>query len=331
MHVVRGDNVNTVWIDGLWRLKTNGYGESTRNGKAIVLDSPMTSIYEKPWERVLFHPERNANPFFHLMEALWMIAGSNRVEFLEQFNPRMREFAEQDGVIHGAYGYRWRWMFKTDQLSAAVMALRKNPESRQVVLAMWNPIHDLLAQKKDIPCNTHIYFRGREGVLEMTVCCRSNDAVWGAYGANVVHFSILHELIANATGLQQGRMYQISNNFHIYERHWKFLEKPLVLGNHYAKPYAGERPKLTIPLCTVYEDWTEFREDCVELINGHPNSFHTKFFKLVVAPALEVWRYHKREEYDFARTAMHQMSECDWKIAMQEWIQRQEEKTNASE
>ena len=51
----------------------------------------------------------------------------------------------------------------------------------------------------------------------MTVCNRSNDMIWGAYGANAVHMSILMEYVAVAVNAPMGSYYQISDSFHIYE------------------------------------------------------------------------------------------------------------------
>jgi thymidylate synthase len=53
-------------------------------------------------------------------------------------------------------------------------------------------------------------------VLDLTVLCRSNDVVWGAYGANAVHFSVLQEYLAGRIGVDVGVMYQFSNNYHGY-------------------------------------------------------------------------------------------------------------------
>ncbi len=166
-----------------------------------------------PMNRVSFNPKRDANPFFHLMEALWMLAGRNDATWLDQFvGDFSKRYSEEDGKMHGAYGFRWRKHFDIegggdgslsipDQLDTAVKLLKVNPDNRRVVIAMWDPIADLGQEYRDIPCNTHIYCRVRilgdvdftgdwshEPVLDLTVCCRSNDAIWGAHGANAVHF-----------------------------------------------------------------------------------------------------------------------------------------------
>jgi thymidylate synthase len=79
---------------------------------------------------------------------------------------------------------------------------------------------DLLQQAlgggKDVPCNTNAFFRVTNGKLDMMVNCRSNDIFWGAYGANAVHFSFLQEYVASSIGVEVGRYWQNSFNFHAY-------------------------------------------------------------------------------------------------------------------
>ena len=315
MHVVQGNNINTVWVDGLWRLKTSGGVEQSRNGEVVVLPEPLTSVYTRPWQRVLFHPERDANPFFHLMEALWMLAGDGEVPFLVKYNPRMEEFSDDKFVLNGAYGYRWRYHFESDQLETIIGMLRSDPTTRRAVLGMWDPMEDLGSTSKDIPCNTHCYFRVTSGRLDMTVCCRSNDAIWGAYGANIVHFSILHEFIAAACGIAQGRLTQVSNNFHIYPIHYHLLNTPTVLNNAY------DAGVITVPLFKEPDDKDAFLDDCEKLVNGD-RSFVTHYFQDIVYPAYYAWEAYKRHELGAALDLLNDMPCCDWQLAMKEWLTR---------
>ena len=51
----------------------------------------------------------------------------------------------------------------------------------------------------------------------MTVCNRSNDMLWGAYGANAVHMSMLQEYLASRLEIAVGEYTQISDSFHVYQ------------------------------------------------------------------------------------------------------------------
>ena len=109
---------------------------------------------------------------------------------------------EQDGLMWNHAGDH-ATVF--DQLQTCVHLLRENPGDRRVVISIWDPSRDLAEDVKDVPCNTHMYPRIREEkgcpVLELTVCCRSNDIIWGATGANAVHFSFVQEWMAAQIGV----------------------------------------------------------------------------------------------------------------------------------
>ncbi len=178
--------------------------------------TPVLTTYLRPQERVLFLAERRANPFFHFFEALWMLEGRSDVDFVARFVKRMAFFSDDGRTLRGAYGERWRQAYGFDQLWAVVELLRREPETRRAVLTIWFPAVDLGSTSKDVPCNTHAYFKLRDGELRMTVMCRSNDVLWGAYGANAVHFSMLQEYVAGQVGARVGPLYQLSDSWHVY-------------------------------------------------------------------------------------------------------------------
>jgi hypothetical protein len=229
MHVIAARNVNDAYRRGLRLLYAEGQLSPSRNGDVLRVDDPVTTVYDHPTERVLFSAQRNANPFFHLIESLWMLNGRNDTRTLTQFIPRMAEFSDDGMTFHGAYGHRWRrWALpnhrdpsgrtpELDQLDVAVRMLKQNSADRRVVIGMWDPALDLGIASKDIPCNDLIKLRITNGALDLHVYCRSNDAIWGCYGANAVQFSVLQEYLAARIGCSVGRYWQISGDFHAYQ------------------------------------------------------------------------------------------------------------------
>lgn len=255
VHVINATSVGHALVQGIQWLRGDGVLERTRNGDAYVSPVPVVTVQSHPWRCVLFSPARDANPFFHMVEAAWMLAGRNRVEDLVPYVSRFRNYADGD-VVHGAYGHRWRHAFGFDQIEHVVDMLRRDPSTRQAVIQMWDasathgieenrhgvgmfPLppsgggggvgggdaivirdagqDDLRGSWRDRPCNTHVYLRIRNGdILDMTVCCRSNDAIWGAHGANAVHFATLLSWLARRVGVMVGRLTQVSNNYHAY-------------------------------------------------------------------------------------------------------------------
>jgi len=176
--------------------------------------------------------------------------------------------------------------------------------SRRAVIAMWDPMEDLwYEEKKDIPCNTHIYFRIINGRLDMTVCNRSNDLIWGMCGSNVVHFSMLHELLANATGTALGRYFHLSNNLHIYDAVPKreLYRKPII-----EDPYTSRNGVVASPLIT--SGWRDWLNDCERFVEDPMADCQDPFFKGVAKPMYDAWVAHGDEPLAQCRAE-------DWKRA----------------
>jgi thymidylate synthase len=342
MEMIRSECVDEALFRGLTLLTNRGERQSSRDGDVLVMPHPVMTANLQPMNRVSFNPKRNANPFFHLMEALWMLAGRNDSEFLDQFVGDFgKRYAEEDGHLHGAYGFRWRKHFEAegggdsvDQLETVIRRLKANPLDRRVVIAMWDPLADLDANKKDLPCNTHIYPRVRVAkehhssnliggdykhhpagpVLDLTVCCRSNDAVMGCHGANAVHFSVLQEYLAARIGVGVGIMYQLSNNYHVYQRD---LDRVWPMGMSGTEYRSGPTMIVTRP--------DEFDRDLERFFKtawGDGGAYANEFFSTVAVPlrvAYQEWRAGYR---DGGRELVRSMVYSDWKVAAQEWFYR---------
>ena len=351
MITFRGDNVEEVFQIAVMSLREpyNMVKIPSRNGDVLMFRDPVCSTYNFPRERVMFLPERNCNPFFHFIEGLWMLAGRRDVEPLARFVKRMKEFSDDGNFLYGSYGYRWRNQFGYDQLYDVIQKLKDNKWDRRIVLSMWDPIHDLKYKGKDVPCNTQIYFKayptkelGEENnqiKLDMTVCCRSNDLIWGAYGANAVHFSMLHEYIATMSGLSVGCYHQISNNAHVYLDVWNELDKKLSKG---IVPHGYETdPDMT--WLDLVQDKQNFDKDLNYFFNlfcssknneelggmwitpDHFSNMNT--FAYTAIPLVEAWNYYKQKDYKNAILQASTIKAPDWKRACVEWLQRKEERS----
>lgn len=360
MLVLRGRNVCELWHSAIDLMSKVGVREESRAGPVLVAPYPVTSVYERPTERVLRDPVRDANPFFHLFESLWMLAGRNDAAFLSRFVRDFGErFAETDGTVHGAYGYRWRHSMGVDQLDEVVRKLREDPTSRQCVIQMWDAKSfqergledgwDLIGTWRDRPCNTHVYlrvretadrhlgvvrgveFRERDQVLDLTVCCRSNDVVWGAYGANAVHFSVLHEYLAGRIGVGVGTMYQVSNNWHAYVDVWKKKINPDYIRRSW-DPYderitQPQKPVRPRPMGTNWDRWDddlrgfmEWTESPEELSYDYEN----RWFHEVAQPMYLAHLRYREKDFDMARLALQRVQAGDWRDAAIEWIERRQ-------
>jgi thymidylate synthase len=328
MLVLTGRNVNALYHLGRQNLDTVGMREQSRNGDVLVAPYPVVSVYERPTERVLFSPERDCNPFFHLMEGIWMMAGRADAAFLNTFVKDFGDrYAEPDGNLWGGYGRRWRRWFKwhdvapVDQLQTIAEMLRRDPSNRRCVIQMWDARYDLDdAAKRDLPCNTQLYPRVRqefdESVLDLTILCRSNDIVWGAYGANAVHFSMLQEWLAAVVGVGIGKMYQFSNNWHGYT---EVLDKFPATECHdlYASGDVRPAPMVTKP-DEFLSDCEIFCQDPCAVVDDYDNSW----FNRVAVPMAQVHSVFKTGDREWASRLTENVEAPDWQRAAREWIGR---------
>jgi thymidylate synthase len=349
MLVINTRNVQQVLPRALYTLFTEGVKRDSRNGPVLQHPTPVTTVYERPWERVIFWKERDANPFFHLYESLWMLAGRNDVAGPRRYADNMKNYSDDGETFHGAYGHRWRRAFATspsngapaDQLSIIAESLKKNPEDRRCVLQMWSSLRDLGGSGKDVPCNTMATFQiAPDGKLDLTLFCRSNDMVWGAYGANAVHFSFLLEYMAGWIGVPQGHLYQISVNWHGYVN---VLDKVKALGNGFHKYYGiGETPGVVLRDNDPYSmdevvSHSMFTDTSIEEVDRQINEllfradhgyeiqgeWHTTNLFWENADRM-MFAHHVYKTQKNVDAALHYLNDpkSDWMKAGREWLER---------
>jgi hypothetical protein len=342
-NVLSGNGINDVFTELLWlarHARGNWRRVAPRGLPTLEWKGVFITEYSTPRERVLFNPVRDANPFFHFMEALWILAGRRDVEFLKQFTSNIEQFSDDGRNFHGAYGRRLRlhWAAPglnqyTDQLVQAIEILRANHDTREVVISLWDPAADLGVVTKDRPCNTTLYLKIRDNRLNLTVACRSNDAILGAYGANVVQFSTIQEFVALAVGVPVGTYAQVSDSFHIYEDSevWKRLDADRGAAHN---PYLeGIEP---FPLMSMEGDYKKWLQECEAFCDGVISERLCTFpyFAHVAVPMLRAHRMYRDKEIASKNGRIDRAvdileAECwavDWRIAATEWLNRRRDK-----
>jgi thymidylate synthase len=334
MHVLTAHNVNIAYARGLRLVSEKGIKRESRNGFVRVVPEPVTTHYNFPTERVLFDPQRNANPFFHLFEALWMLTGANDVALPAYFVPNVKNFSDDGVNFHAAYGARWRNHFGArmlDQLSLIVEILKNNPDDRRCVLTMWDPDADLGWEGKDFPCNVSAKFEldSTHTRLNMVVFNRSNDVVWGCYGANVVQFSVLQEFLAARLAVYPGWYEQISTNFHVYEDMWA---KVWPRRHDVDSPYQRAFDWVTVsPLVTVESSFLAECETAIQDVRSNKvlkagREWENRFFPNVVAPLAFAYSCYRdgsvRFGIDYLQEVIAASGRIDWLVAAREWLQR---------
>jgi hypothetical protein len=334
MMLIRATNVADAFTQAWFEMRTAEGGDGFRQWRRIAprggqvtyeYVSPVATVYSRPWQHVLSSAARDANPFFHLMEGLWMLAGRNDLRWIEQFNSRMREFSQFGVTLDGAYGWRWREEFAVDQLDLLGRLLTEHPDTRRAVLQMWSA-DDLIksvtsSDVPDVPCNTSAYFKIRDGKLHMTVSCRSNDIIWGCYGANVVHFGMLMEYMASVVGAEMGVYTQISDSWHFYEDNpsWRRMREchPDVVDLYTTS--TREYRMVSVPAKSWNADLYKFinLRDWIDI-----TQYRDPFFRHVAVPMRHAWDFYKRGQLDNALEMMRGVERRDWREEGELWLRR---------
>ena len=248
--VVRVDTFSDMYPLVNYYIFTQKEYEESRDGKVKEMLDMKTTLLN-PYRRCVGGCERDINIFFLLAEAMWIALGRKDVAFLTLFNKKMSDFSDDGKTFHAPYGYRLRHFgirtedsFVDDNLNAskgydqvidAIKIFTENPNSRQVVMSIWNPNFDLGYKTKDIPCNDMIMLKIRNGKLITTIQNRSNDLHWGL-PTNIFQFSFLTELMAGALGVELGTQTHNSQSLHIYE--WNDIASKI--SETFAKKRKGE-------------------------------------------------------------------------------------------
>lgn len=321
-------NVNHAYEELMHHVYEYGAHGTSRNGPVRSLDTPVLVTYTEPTQRVLFDPARDANPFFHLFESIWMLAGRNDVDFVGRYVTRMHTYSDDGKTLNGAYGYRWRRRFGIDQLEQTIMKLQKDPFDRRVVIQMW-AVDDLMSKEsKDIPCNLCLLPRVVDDphtgnrVLDLTVINRSNDIVWGMTGANAVHFTILQEYLASRLGLYVGEFHQFSTNAHVYTDVHPPLDHNPTEHDYYNSPgmYA-------VPLVTDPDMFTQDAKAwCEDPDNYTSRIYSNVIFTNTLMPMHWAWTLAKAKDFEKALKHASMIVAPDWRIAAMQWIERRKAK-----
>src|SRR3990167_472840 len=230
MKIFQSRNSNHLYLPTLRYILKNGKSVNPRGLKTKELH-PAVTIIEKPRERFLSCYGRNINPFFLVAEAVWILSGSGDVKWINHYNSQLNKYDDGYPDFHGAYGIRmrrygrykdarrhilWGVTGEIDQLKEVYKKLKKDKFTRQAVINLWNPFFDNEEGSKDYPCNNISYFKIRNNKLHLHQALRSNDVNLGLYPTNVFQFSMIHEYLASALGIEVGHLLFFSDSLHCY-------------------------------------------------------------------------------------------------------------------
>jgi len=316
-----------VWPWEVHGRKASVVAKSPRGMATRMVGEPVTVAYDQPTERVLFNSARDANPFFHLYHALWLLAGRDDVAAPAYYVWRYAEFSDDGVTSNGSYGRRWRHSGAGDQLELVVRHLRDKPDSRRAVIQMWTAEDDLVRAdtSRDVCCNLCVLPVLRETpegrVLDVTVMNRSNDLVWGLLGEDVVTFSVLQEYLAAKLGAGVGLYHHVTNNLHVYDSNWRPNEW---LADETPEPGPRRVPLVEDPV--AFDTQLPFvvsHFDGREVGSIGADEITEPFLWDVVRPLLRAYSMHRqRRTGDAIGLVTDQCEADDWRLVAVQWLRR---------
>jgi thymidylate synthase len=213
---------------------------------------PLVTTKKVHWKSVVY-------------ELLWFLRGETNIRFLREHGVTIwDEWADEEGELGPIYGKQWRsWEGADgqtiDQLSWVVEEIKRNPDSRRLVVSAWN-VADL-PKMALAPCHVLFQFYVAQGRLSCQLYQRSADIFLGV-PFNIASYALLTLMVAQVTGLQPGEFIHTLGDAHLYHNH--FEQARLQLSRE-------PRPLPTVRLNPAVRDLFAFTYDDIELVGYHPH------------------------------------------------------------
>ena len=155
-------------------------------------------------------------------ELIWFLAGDTNIAYLKQNGVRIwDEWANATGDLGPVYGKQWRSWATPDgrtieQISDVVAALKRDPDSRRLIVSAWNPAD--IPQMALAPCHCLFQFYVADGTLSCQLYQRSADIFLGV-PFNIASYALLTMMMAQVTGLKPGDFVHTFGDAHLYLNH----------------------------------------------------------------------------------------------------------------
>lgn len=165
-----------------------------------------------------------------ILELLWFLKGSTDNNWLKERGVSIwNEWAAPDGDLGPIYGYQWRsWPAPNgehiDQIAEVVETLKKNPDSRRIIVSAWN-VADI-PRMALAPCHAFFQFYVAEGKLSCQLYQRSADIFLGV-PFNIASYALLTHMMAQQCNLEVGDFVWTGGDCHLYSNHLEQVDLQL--------------------------------------------------------------------------------------------------------
>ncbi|HYS49306.1 MAG TPA: thymidylate synthase [Xanthobacteraceae bacterium] len=155
-------------------------------------------------------------------ELLWFLRGDTNVKYLNEHGVRIwDEWADERGDLGPVYGQQWRsWPAADggaiDQIANVIAAIRRDPDSRRLIVSAWNPAE--VAKMALPPCHCLFQFYVARGRLSCQLYQRSADVFIGV-PFNIASYALLTQMVAQVTELAPGEFVHTFGDAHLYSNH----------------------------------------------------------------------------------------------------------------
>jgi thymidylate synthase len=155
-------------------------------------------------------------------ELIWFLAGDTNIQYLKDNGVGIwDEWADAEGNLGPVYGKQWRSWAKldggsVDQISWLVDEIKRNPDSRRLIISAWNPAE--IEQMALAPCHCLFQFYVADGKLSCQLYQRSADVFLGV-PFNIASYALLTHMLAQVCGLKPGDFVHTFGDTHLYSNH----------------------------------------------------------------------------------------------------------------
>ncbi len=210
-----------------------------------------------------------------IYELLWFLKGDTNIKYLNENGVRIwNEWADENGDLGPVYGFQWRnWNGDNiDQIKELIDNLKKNPNSRRMLVSAWNPsvlpdtsksFNENISQGKVAlpPCHALFQFYVNDGKLSCQLYQRSADIFLGV-PFNIASYSLFTLMIAQVCGYMPGDFIHTFGDAHIYTNHFDQVKLQLT---------RSPKQLPTIEINSKITDIFNFSFEDFKLINYDPD------------------------------------------------------------
>jgi thymidylate synthase len=219
------------YLDLLKHIKENGSVKEDRTGTGTksVFGYQMRFDLNKGFPMVT---TKKLHLKSIIYELLWFIKGDTNTNYLTENGVRIwNEWANENGDLGPVYGAQWRdWNNDgIDQLTDVIEQIKKNPDSRRLMVSAWNPsvmpdtsvsFEENVANGKAAlpPCHAFFQFYVTDGKLSCQLYQRSADVFLGV-PFNIGSYALLTMMVAQVCDLELGDFVHTFGDVHMYNNH----------------------------------------------------------------------------------------------------------------